>query len=89
MNHCAISFNEILHSEDEQLTRYFVPLSYDRLKQQFDLKSREAELVEERLKQSRHHHKVEEVKSLEDEIGNAAELSLLCDFLLIVACTRA
>eukprot|EP00112_Aurelia_sp_Birch-Aquarium-sp1_P013858 Seg2963.2 transcript_id=Seg2963.2/GoldUCD/mRNA.D3Y31 product="Structural maintenance of chromosomes protein 2" protein_id=Seg2963.2/GoldUCD/D3Y31 len=41
---------------------------YNHLKQQFDLKSREAELVQERLKQTTHHHKVEEVKSLEQAI---------------------
>ena len=44
---------------------------FNRLKQQFDLKSRENELVQERLKQSTHHHKIEEVKHLEGEIGEA------------------
>ena len=42
---------------------------YNHLKQQFDLKSREAELVQDRLKQTTHHHKVEEVKALEQAIG--------------------
>ena len=48
---------------------FFAFQRYSQLKQQFDLKSREAELVQERLKQSTHHHKIEEVKSLEKEIG--------------------
>lgn len=47
---------------------------FNRLKQQFDLKSRENELVQERLKQSTHHHKIEEVKHLEGEIDAQKEM---------------
>eukprot|EP00794_Sanderia_malayensis_P008232 gene8232-9114_t len=47
---------------------------FNRLKQQLDLKSREAELVEERLKQSTHHHKVTEVESLQKEIDEQKQV---------------
>ena len=37
---------------------------------QFDMKKREVELIEERMKQSTHHVKVEELQAHEKEIGN-------------------
>jgi len=42
---------------------------FQQLKQQFDLKSHEAELAQTRMKQSTHHHQLEEVKALEHTVG--------------------
>ncbi|KAK2569628.1 Structural maintenance of chromosomes protein 2 [Acropora cervicornis] len=43
---------------------------YRQVKQQFDLKVHEAELVQARLKQSTHHHQLEEVEALQKTAGN-------------------
>lgn len=42
---------------------------YRQVKQQFDLKVHEAELVQARLKQSTHHHQLEEVEALQKTAG--------------------
>ena len=42
---------------------------YRQLKQQFDLKSHEASLFEDRLKQSTHHQQLEELEDLKQSIG--------------------
>lgn len=47
---------------------------YNNLNTQLDMKSREAELVEERLKQSTHHQKVEELDSYRDSVGMSTSL---------------
>ena len=39
------------------------------MKQQFDLKTHEAELLEERLKQSTHHQQLTEIEELEQSIS--------------------
>ncbi|KAK3732610.1 hypothetical protein QZH41_016080, partial [Actinostola sp. cb2023] len=41
---------------------------YQHLKQQYDLKNHEAELAQTRMKQSTHHHQLEEVKALENTV---------------------
>ncbi|XP_057298793.1 structural maintenance of chromosomes protein 2-like [Hydractinia symbiolongicarpus] len=47
---------------------------YNQLSTQLDMKSREVELVQERLKQSTHHLKVEELKSHENSIVEQKEI---------------
>lgn len=42
---------------------------FRQVKQQFDLKVHEAELVQARLKQSTHHHQLEEVEALQKTAG--------------------
>lgn len=47
----------------------FYLFRYNQLSTQLDMKTREVELIEERLKQSTHHVKVEELKAHENCIG--------------------
>ncbi|XP_015779303.1 PREDICTED: structural maintenance of chromosomes protein 2-like [Acropora digitifera] len=47
---------------------------YRQVKQQFDLKVHEAELVQARLKQSTHHHQLEEVEALQKTAEEQQEL---------------
>lgn len=47
-----------------------VPVTrFRQVKQQFDLKVHEAELVQAKLKQSTHHHQLEEVEALQKTAG--------------------
>ena len=48
---------------------FFLTLRYRQLKQQYDLKVQEAELTEAKLKQSTHHHQLEEVNDLKKTVG--------------------
>ena len=48
---------------------HILPLRYRQIKQQYDLKVHEAELVQARLKQSTHHHQLEEVEALQKTVG--------------------
>ncbi|KXJ24162.1 Structural maintenance of chromosomes protein 2 [Exaiptasia diaphana] len=45
-----------------------VAVKYQQLKEQYDLKVHEAELAQERLKQTSHHQQLEEVKALENTV---------------------
>ncbi|PFX31137.1 Structural maintenance of chromosomes protein 2 [Stylophora pistillata] len=47
---------------------------YRQIKQQYDLKVHEAELVQARLKQSTHHHQLEEVEALQKTVDEQQEL---------------
>nr|QIC49989.1 structural maintenance of chromosomes protein 2 [Actinia equina] len=47
---------------------------YQQLKQQFDLKVHEAELAQTRMKQSTHHHQLEEIKALENSIEEQQQI---------------
>lgn len=47
------------------------------MKQQFDLKSQESQLLSDKLKQSSHGQQLEDIKSLQKEIGKHS-LDLLC-----------
>ena len=51
------------------LTGYFFISRFRQIKQQYDLKVHEAELVQARLKQSTHHHQLEEVEALQKTVG--------------------
>ena len=53
---------------------------YRQIKQQYDLKVHEAELVQARLKQSTHHHQLEEVEALQKTVGT---LSASFEVLLV------
>lgn len=48
---------------------YFFVSRFRQIKQQYDLKVHEAELVQARLKQSTHHHQLEEVEALQKTVG--------------------
>ena len=52
-----------------RLTGYFFLSRFRQIKQQYDLKVHEAELVQARLKQSTHHHQLEEVEALQKTVG--------------------
>ena len=52
-----------------RLTGYFFVSRFRQIKQQYDLKVHEAELVQARLKQSTHHHQLEEVEALQKTVG--------------------
>lgn len=43
---------------------------YTQLKQQFDLKANEAEMVKSRLEQGSHHQQLEDITALQTSIGN-------------------
>ena len=45
---------------------------FRQIKQQYDLKVHEAELVDARLKQSTHHHQLEEVEALQKTVGKSS-----------------
>ena len=48
---------------------FFFISRFRQIKQQYDLKVHEAELVQARLKQSTHHHQLEEVEALQKTVG--------------------
>ena len=56
----------------KDVTQTVFLIRYTHLSTQFDMKKREVELIEERMKQSTHHVKVEELQAHEKEIGNLA-----------------
>ena len=45
---------------------------FQQIKQQYDLKVHEAELVQARLKQSTHHHQLQEVEALQKTVGTSS-----------------
>ncbi|XP_028403632.1 structural maintenance of chromosomes protein 2-like [Dendronephthya gigantea] len=47
---------------------------FRQLKQQYDLKIKEAELIESKLKQSTHHHQLEEVNSLQKTVEEQVDI---------------
>ncbi len=50
----------------------FLPIfRFRQIKQQYDLKVHEAELVQARLKQSTHHHQLEDVEALQKTVGTS------------------
>lgn len=51
---------------------YFFFYRFRQIKQQYDLKVHEAELVQARLKQSTHHHQLEEVEALQKTVGKSS-----------------
>lgn len=51
---------------------YFFVYRFRQIKQQYDLKVHEAELVQARLKQSTHHHQLEEVEALQKTVGKSS-----------------
>ena len=53
---------------DKNVGCFFVS-RFRQIKQQYDLKVHEAELVQARLKQSTHHHQLEEVEALQKTVG--------------------
>ena len=61
--HCCVS-----HFVADSHVLLFVS-RYRQIKQQYDLKVHEAELVQARLKQSTHHHQLEEVEALQKTVG--------------------
>lgn len=54
------------------LYRIFSLFRFHQIKQQYDLKVHEAELVQARLKQSTHHHQLEEVEALQKTVGKSS-----------------
>ena len=48
---------------------YYFLGRFRQLKKQYDLKIKEAELIESKLKQSTHHHQLEEVNALQKTVG--------------------
>lgn len=52
--------------------RIFSLFRFHQIKQQYDLKVHEAELVQARLKQSTHHHQLEEVEALQKTVGKSS-----------------
>ena len=53
------------------------PPRYEQVKQQYDLKCQEAELLKTRLEQSSHHQQLEEINMLQKSIGED-RLNFLC-----------
>ena len=53
------------------------PPRYEQVKQQYDLKCQEAELLKTRLEQSSHHQQLEEINALQKSIGED-RLHFLC-----------
>ena len=53
------------------------PSRYEQVKQQYDLKCQEAELLKTRLEQSSHHQQLEEINALQKSIGED-RLNFLC-----------
>ena len=52
-------------------------IRFHQIKQQYDLKVHEAELVQARLKQSTHHHQLEEIEAMQKTVGKVYRGSLL------------
>ena len=47
---------------------------FRQIKQQYDLKVHEAELVQARLKQSTHHHQLEEIETMQKTVGKSSDI---------------
>lgn len=67
---------ELKEHEEPRVYQHFLSVRFRQLKQQYDLKVHEADLVETRLKQSTHHHQLEEIKALEQSIGKRGGIHL-------------
>ena len=60
---------EFVTEQLEKILFFFFVSRFRQIKQQYDLKVHEAELVQARLKQSTHHHQLEEVEALQKTVG--------------------
>ena len=47
---------------------------FRQIKQQYDLKVHEAELVQARLKQSTHHHQLKEIETMQKTVGKSSDI---------------
>ena len=71
-----------LQKESYNLSRVLILDRFRQLKQQYDLKIKEAELIESKLKQSTHHHQLEEVQALQQTVGMWISLFTACPSIL-------
>ena len=74
----TLSFTRFCDTRTSSLKFLKSPMfSYPRfrqIKQQYDLKVHEAELVQARLKQSTHHHQLEEIETMQKTVGKSSDI---------------